>query len=429
MKGLTKAFARTPHQFTTKLGMAKSDHTKFGIIESGAEKILKDSKVFRDAVQTLLTSGSTFSTSFTTLFSPIGSNEYDLTSRHPQAEVTVNNIGQYQQLMEDLRETLAPELELIDSRVITPSIELQEICKRIRKTITKRDHKLLDYDRHNNSLNKLKEKKEKSLSDEKNLFKVEQDFEIAASEYEHWNNLLKQELPAFLQMAAGFSDPVFHSFYYMQLNIFYLMQDKIQSFADGKYDVAQKDIEGIYFSQRGDAADQLDALSITKRLVSTAKLMSGHRSASGSVAGRSPLDRKSSVTSSASATGLGRQPSYNAGTAAKYGLPPPAHAASPAVAAPPPYTAGGTGLASTAGSIKKAPPPPPPMKRAASAAPQPEICVALYDFAPQAEGDLGFKTGDLIEVIERSDIKDDWWTGRLNGVTGIFPGSYTELRS
>lgn len=87
-------------------------------------------------------------------------------------------------------ETLAPELELIESRVIAPSIELQDICKRIRKTITKRDHKvriacphvrsrmlilsaqLIDYDRHNNSLNKLREKKEKSLSDEKNLFKV-----------------------------------------------------------------------------------------------------------------------------------------------------------------------------------------------------------------------------------------------------------------
>ena len=32
--------------------------------------------------------------------------------------------------------------------------------------------KLVDYDRHNNSLTKLREKKEKSLSDEKNLFKV-----------------------------------------------------------------------------------------------------------------------------------------------------------------------------------------------------------------------------------------------------------------
>jgi len=32
--------------------------------------------------------------------------------------------------------------------------------------------KLLDYDRFNNSLTKLRDKKEKSLSDEKNLFKV-----------------------------------------------------------------------------------------------------------------------------------------------------------------------------------------------------------------------------------------------------------------
>jgi hypothetical protein len=31
---------------------------------------------------------------------------------------------------------------------------------------------LTDYDRFNNSLTKLREKKEKSLSDEKNLFKV-----------------------------------------------------------------------------------------------------------------------------------------------------------------------------------------------------------------------------------------------------------------
>jgi hypothetical protein len=30
----------------------------------------------------------------------------------------------------------------------------------------------MDYDRHNNSLTKLRDKKEKSLSDEKNLYKV-----------------------------------------------------------------------------------------------------------------------------------------------------------------------------------------------------------------------------------------------------------------
>ena len=48
--------------------------------------------------------------------------------------------------------------------------------------------------------------------------------------------------------------------------------------------------------------------------------------------------------------------------------------------------------------------------------------VALYDFAAQAEGDLDFKVGDRIEVVDRSDSAEDWWTGRLEGRTGVFPG-------
>jgi amphiphysin len=48
------------------------------------------------------------------------------------------------------------------------------------------------------------------------VIQVEQDFELAAGEYEHHNNLLKTELPTFLQMATRFIDPLFHSFYYMQ---------------------------------------------------------------------------------------------------------------------------------------------------------------------------------------------------------------------
>ena len=68
---------------------------------------------------------------------------------------------------------------------------------------------LVDYDRMNNSYTKLKDKKEKSvraafrrvgvgagpnvleqLSDEKNLFKLEQDLEQATAEYEHYNSLV-----------------------------------------------------------------------------------------------------------------------------------------------------------------------------------------------------------------------------------------------
>jgi hypothetical protein len=48
--------------------------------------------------------------------------------------------------------------------------------------------------------------------------------------------------------------------------------------------------------------------------------------------------------------------------------------------------------------------------------------VALYDFSAQADGDLDFKVGDRIEVVERTDSSEDWWTGRLDGRTGVFPG-------
>jgi amphiphysin len=55
---------------------------------------------------------------------------------------------------------------------------------------------------------------------------------------------------------------------------------------------------------------------------------------------------------------------------------------------------------------------------------------SLYSFWSlmiQAEGDLSFAAGDRIELVERTENADDWWTGRLNGVTGIFPGTYTQV--
>ena len=47
-------------------------------------------------------SGSSFGGSLATLFSPMGA-EFNLAQKHPQAEVTVQNITIYQQSMEELR--------------------------------------------------------------------------------------------------------------------------------------------------------------------------------------------------------------------------------------------------------------------------------------------------------------------------------------
>jgi len=58
--------------------------------------------------------------------------------------------------------------------------------------------------------------------------------------------------------------------------------------------------------------------------------------------------------------------------------------------------------------------------------PSVQYVVALYDFDAQAEGDLDFKVGDRIEVVERTGSSEDWWTGKLNGKQGVFPGNYVQ---
>lgn len=53
--------------------------------------------------------------------------------------------------------------------------------------------------------------------------------------------------------------------------------------------------------------------------------------------------------------------------------------------------------------------------------------IALYTFKGEQAGDLPFKKGDVIDILKKSESTDDWWTGRNNGASGIFPANYVEL--
>jgi signal transducing adaptor molecule len=49
---------------------------------------------------------------------------------------------------------------------------------------------------------------------------------------------------------------------------------------------------------------------------------------------------------------------------------------------------------------------------------------ALYDFVPTEPGELAFRKGDVIAVLE--SVYKDWWKGSLRGQKGIFPLNYVE---
>lgn len=395
----------------------------FASLEKGSEKLIKDTKAFSEAVAALFTSGAGFGTHFAVIFQPLAS-ELDVLGKHPDAAQTIRSVNKYETAMEEMRSLIGPELELIETRITGPAKELQSVMKLIRKSITKREHKLTDFDRYNNSLTKLRDKKEKSLNDEKNLFKLEQDFEIATNEYEYINSALKQDLPRFMTLATHFIDPLFNSLFYMQLNIYYLILEKMSSFADqAKYDVSNRpgaQIAQEYEEKRTDAWSVIENLNIIKRIISVSRLVQASRSQNG--VGRSP-----SVATSSSAGSATAAPSRAVSGSAGYKKAPPPPPSSSFTAPPPPYSASSSGGSASSGVTgKRGPPPPPPLKPKPKPTPKVQYVVALYDFVAQADGDLSFNAGDRIELVEKTQSSEDWWTGRLNGQQGVFPGNYVQ---
>lgn len=228
------------------------------------------------------------------------------------------------------------------------------------------------------------------------------------------------------------------------------MLEKLQGFSEKKFQMGGtgQEIVNAYEEKRGDAREQVEALSIIKRQHTTGEQPTcPHLVAENIIAdlsldtsivrtglGASGLNRQSSASTGTSSLGVGRNPSIGGASLGRAGstatstyssigakkMPPPPPSSVSAGAPPPPYTSGGA--ATAAAAAKRAPPPPPVKPKPAAAAPPVEYVTALYDYEAQAEGDLSFKAGDRIELVEKSENAEDWWTGRLRGAQGVFPG-------
>ncbi|KNG44513.1 DUF500-domain-containing protein [Stemphylium lycopersici] len=57
---------------------------------------------------------------------------------------------------------------------------------------------------------------------------------------------------------------------------------------------------------------------------------------------------------------------------------------------------------------------------------QSDQAIAKFTFDADQPGDLGFKKGEIITILKRTDNDTDWWTGRVGGREGIFPSNYVE---
>lgn len=164
--------------------------------------------------------------------------------------------------------------------------------------------------------------------------------------------------------------------------------EKLTGFAEGKYEihVSGAQIAEDYEQKRTDAWERIEGMGITKRIVSTQKMLQASRQNSTGTYGSLGRSNTTASTSTTSSGGLRAPPpmrSTSGSSFVKKAPPPPPSfgSQSQTFAAPPPYSAGGASSgAAAAAAAKRAPPPPPPLK------PKPksiQYVVALYDFAAQ----------------------------------------------
>ena len=453
---------------------------RFKELEIETKKLSDESKRYFNAVNGILDNQIDFSKAIEEIYKPISGRVSDPSSTVPEDNPEgIQASEQYREVVKELKETLKPDLELIEKRVVNPAQELLQVIQSIRKMATKRDHKQVDLDRHKRTFKKYEDKKERTAKDEEKMYNAEAEVHVAQEEYDYYNEMLKNELPVLFQMQSDFIRPLFVSFYYMQLNIFYTLYQRMEELKIPYFDLNSDIVEAYHF-KKGNIEEQTDAIGIThfKQGHAKAKLEATKRrhAAAGAGATGSPVPGEQLPPYSPDQGQYGQytqygqqpgqpqygqpaQPQYGQPASPQYGKPAPLYGqpAQPQYGqpaqqygqAPAPAPAYGD-YKSPQGPGYQSPTPAastyssPPLAQSvpsygtpvtpASAAPVPapvpaqaQTCTALYDYTAQAQGDLSFTAGAVIEVLDRTSDANGWWTGRYNGQTGVFPGNYVQL--
>ncbi|KAG5519711.1 hypothetical protein PMAC_001867 [Pneumocystis sp. 'macacae'] len=411
-KGFQKAVARAPQQVKGKLNIGENTvdqvymeiESQFKGLEQKLRKLSNNAKRYIEAISDVLNYQLQFSEVIEEIYKPItGKIAETENPSYKEYNDEIKASKGYQTIVRELQEALGPELEMIELRIIKPTNELLSIVNSIYKVTEKRERKRLDYDRHRANLRKLQDKKEKTLKDERALYNAENILEQSTQEYEYYNNLLKEELPMLFDLESSFIRPIFQNFYYIQLNIYYTLYEKMKHINISYFDFNKEIVEGFEV-KRGNIQEITENLGIVKftltRCISDSESSKMYKSG--------PI--VSQIEPNTQSDGL------------------------------PPYSEVSNSHAFEMDSrnnniernssidnkhIEKRVPPSLPNKP--NVLKTKKYAVALYDYKAQEEGDLSFNAGDKIEIIKRTENINDWWVGKLNGVEGVFPGNYTVL--
>lgn len=278
--------------------------------------------------------------------------------------------------------TITTEIDsFLDGRIIKTLEELLGFGKAIATLSKKRSHKLLDYDRYLYDVKELEQIPSRSISEERKLTKKTNLLLLAKDQYDLYNTALKTDLPAFHSLQSSILSPLMDLLIRFQQRLFSLQAECIQSSMASSFEYG--DILKEYISSVEPVFKKHQELPLVLYLMGKG----GLPDLSGSGA--------SSIRSGYSSTLTMETPTPTSSTPTKEDIP-----------------------------LQRIPQ-------------NSSICVAEYDFSSPSTGDLSFKKGDRIEIVEKNDSQDSWWKGRNvtrgngggdgGGEALLFPANYVRL--
>ncbi|KAJ3379982.1 hypothetical protein HDU92_006252 [Lobulomyces angularis] len=399
-KGFTKGLARFPQSIGAGSNSVTIDqefnhyNEEFNILDKLSVKLYDDSKKLHDSLTAMLKHQASFHATLVDIFSPLnlsklGSNDsienfQDESPVSRELEIALNQTKESSQRMDEIKDRLLPELENLERRVVLPTNDLISLLSNVKLKIKKRGNKLLDYDRYRDQVQKLKDRTDRTVSDEKKLGQLETQLDQSTREYFEINSLLLKELPVLLKLRIDFVDPCFRILYWYQLKVYSTLSSAFTEIIKRQFSssAGAKPIE-IYRKNEAAMLEALANLSLNKRPISYNK---------------EPVSLEE----------LKRRKSYEDSRAFQS----PTKERLPSFAELHKNT--NTFKGSSGVTLNN--------RSSFEGAKKIEFVVALYDYTSDTKGDLQFSRDDRIEVLERNE--SGWWKGKFKGEVGMFPGNY-----
>lgn len=162
-----------------------------------------------------------------------------------------------------LNSSILPELDTrIERQCCSPIQDLASLHKKVQKIAVKRNHKLLDYERRLDALNKLKEKVAKDQvmsSEERKIMKAENALDVAYQEYSKVNDYLKLNLPSYIDARIPFIDPIMLNLIEFQLELFHSMVSEYTFLEEGDQ---MEDFDQAYERKHSVVQNKVNSISL-----------------------------------------------------------------------------------------------------------------------------------------------------------------------